>query len=86
MAVRRAHRHWTQPIRVSAQRSSWRVYRQRVTEHSRQVETAADYLGVYLAARAGFAMDKANLLIRSLSALDPPSGAAPDAALGLPTR
>jgi hypothetical protein len=41
--------------------------------HSGDVETAADYLGVYLAARAGFAMDKASLLMRSLSALDPQS-------------
>jgi Zn-dependent protease with chaperone function len=47
---------------------------------SREVEAAADYLGVYLAARAGFAMDRASLLMRGLSALDPQSAPAPDEA------
>jgi len=38
----------------------------------RDLEAAADYLGVYLARpRAGFTMNKAGLLMRSLSALDP---------------
>jgi hypothetical protein len=48
--------------------------------HGQEDEAAADYLGVYLAARAGFAMDKMTLLMRSLSALEPQSAPAADEA------
>jgi hypothetical protein len=70
------------PLKIGlvAARTDYASVRERFPEpdRGRDVEAAADYLGIYLAARAGFIMDKAGLLMRSLSALDPQSAPVAD--------
>jgi hypothetical protein len=81
---RQAGNSFSRPLKVDlvAAHTNYASVRDRLPEpdRGRDVEAAADYLGIYLAARAGFVMDKAALLMRSLSALDPQSAPVADEA------